>query len=119
MVGGACGGQKMKVRLDDSADDWLKGDYVPEIALLRAILHRSILDLADSEKQVRKEARMFFLDSLELPYRPFSFAWIAEELELDCVELLRRIEGEGLLAEDIKNPVYRNNLSIRGRRYVR
>lgn len=103
----------------DLADDWhRRGIYDSESVyqeLLRAILHRAILDLTDSAKEIRREARAFFLRSQIEPYEPFSFQWIAEYLSLDFNALRAKLGALNLLSfEDaMKDPEKRLSAETR------
>ncbi|RME59990.1 MAG: hypothetical protein D6780_04175 [Candidatus Dadabacteria bacterium] len=71
----------------------------PERNLLAAVLARAICDAfgtAQCERHIVRSARKWLFRELD-PTEPFSFAWVAVQLDLDPVELqrtLRRYEKE-------------------------
>ncbi len=70
----------------------------PERNLLAAVLARAICDAfgtAHCERHIVRSARQWLFGKL-LPKKPFSFAWVANHLDLDPVQLqgsLRTYEG--------------------------
>lgn len=112
-------GELDSVQVCELQDEWVfreTENTPPEFELLRAILHRSILDLTDSSREVRREARAFFLRAQSKPYDVFSLPWIAEYLSIDFRAVVRRLEALGLLSEKTKNPLFRYRTKTRGKR---
>lgn len=102
-----------KIEASDGVEQelWSVGEntlYGPEIELLEAILHRSILDLGSDNKEIRSDARRFFWrDSKE----PFSYCWICSVLDIRCEHFRRRLISSKLLSPD-------SDTSFKGKRRV-
>ncbi len=71
----------------------------PERNLLAAVLARAICDAfgsAQCDRHIVRSARQWLFGKLS-PSRPFSFAWVAQHLDLDPIALqhtLRSYEGQ-------------------------
>src|SRR5689334_11561583 len=82
---------------------------VPERNLLSAILARAILDAfatSKCDKHIVKNARRWLFEELA-PKRPFSFAWVALELDLDPASLQRSLRGYEISTEAVQERLTR------------
>lgn len=72
-----------------------KGGVKPERNLLAAVLARAICDAfgsAQCDRHVVRSARQWLFGKLT-PTRAFSFAWVAQHLDLDPVALQHTLRG--------------------------
>jgi len=77
----------------------------PERNLLAAVLARSICDAfgtAHCERHIVRSARQWLFGKLE-PKIPFSFAWVALNLDLDPIELQKTLHMYEGNPEDIQD----------------
>ena len=76
----------------------------PERNLLAAVLARAICDAfgtAHCERHIVRSARQWLFGKLT-PKRPFSFAWVAQHLDLDPVALQESLRGYENKPEEIQ-----------------
>lgn len=88
-----------KVRVGHAEDDEQRGqqnkDIKPERNLLAAVLARAICDAfgsAQCDRHIVRSARQWLFGSLT-PSKAFSFAWVAQHLDLEPAALQHTLKG--------------------------
>ncbi len=65
----------------------------PERNLLMAVLERAILDLVGNDSMEASEAEKWLFGEVETPsFRPFTFPWLCQELDLDYRDISETIK---------------------------
>lgn len=65
----------------------------PERRLLMAIFERALLDYVGNDQKEYEEAKEWLFESLPNDLMTdFSFAWVCQQLDLDIIEIRKRIE---------------------------
>lgn len=88
--------------LDRSDFEVLGGEQdTPEGRLLCAVLVRAIADLLDTDKEISRDARKWFLKKED--FKPFSFRWVCSIRGISPTYLVGKLKRAGCFESDIKD----------------